>query len=109
MTNYQFLQTYVELQKDIMFDELFDLNFATVCYSQNDSASFWNNALVNTVLTREQIEQVAAKLSGLERKPAFYFEGSSDLEPLSSFLKDLGYSQEADDSFMFHDGENIDE
>ncbi len=109
MTNYQFLQTYIELQKDIMFDELLDLGFATVCYSKNDPSSFWNNALVNTVLTNEEIEKVAIRLTELERKPALYFENRPDLEPLNSLLTQLGYSQSAEDSLMFHSGEGIDE
>ena len=47
MTNFQFLQTYLELQQGIVFDELFDLGFVTVCYGKLDSSPFWNNALVD--------------------------------------------------------------
>lgn len=109
MTNYQFLQTYVQLQKDIMFDEIFNLGFATICYCHNDSSSFWNNALVNTILTREEIEVVSSKLSTLERKPAFYFENRQDLQPFVNLLSQQGFKKEANDSIMIHTGENIDE
>lgn len=108
MTNYQFLQAYVELQKDIMFDELFNVNFATICYSQNDPSSFWNNALVNTVLQDNEIQQIEDKLTELKRKPAMYFESRSDLLPFVDMLGKKGYTQEAEDSLMFHTGEGID-
>jgi hypothetical protein len=108
MTNYQFIQAYIELQKDIMFDELFDLNFATVCYSRNDPSTFWNNALVNKILTKEEVEKVASKFVELERKPALYYENRTDLASLTSLLTQLGYSNDAEDSWMFHSGENID-
>lgn len=108
MTNYQFLQTYIELQKDIMFDELFELGFATVCCSHNDS-SFWNNASVNSVLTSNDVGEIASKLIERKRKPAFYFENRTDLEPLVLLLSGQGYKKEAEDSWMFHSGENIDE
>lgn len=109
MTNYRFLQTYVELQQDIMFDEILDLDFAKVCFSKLDPSPFWNNALVNTVLTDEQINQAELKLNELGRKPAFYFENRADLQPLSALLAQKGYKQNAEDSLMFHLGENIDE
>jgi hypothetical protein len=108
MTNYQFLQSYVELQKDIMFDELFDLGYATVCYSDNDSSSFWNNALVNTSLNNTQIESIEIKLRELNRKPAIYFEDRSDLQALADTLTALGYTLQATDSIMFHPGMSID-
>ena len=109
MTNYQFLQKYLELQKDIMFDGLFDLGFATVCYSENDPSSFWNNALVNSVLDAEQIGIVETKLTQSQRPPAFYFENREDLSSLTTILLDRGYEQAAEDSLMFHGGESIDE
>ena len=107
MTNYQFLQKYVELQKDIMFDEVFDLVFATICYCQTGDSEFWNNALVNSVLGQEQIEAVVAKLKGLNRKSAFFFENREDLAPFAQILERQGYTQAAEDSMMFHSGENI--
>lgn len=109
MSNYQLLQTYLELQKGIMFDDIFDLGFALVGYCENDHSSFWNNALVNTILSDEEIEKVSSKLLKLNRKPAFYFEHRSDLEPLSLRLSEQGYKQETEDSLMFHSGESIDE
>lgn len=109
MTNYQFLQTYVELQQGIMFDEIVDLDFATLCYSKLDSSPFWNNALIDIPLTDDQISQVEKKLTELERKPAFYFENRSDLQLFSETLTQRGYKQNAEDSLIFHMGESIDE
>jgi|SRR5579859_3599162 len=109
MTNYQFLQTYLELQSGIAFDELIDLGFATVCHSKVDSSSFWNNALVNTVLSDDQIHQVATKLTTLSRKPAFYFENRDDLKSLADKFARIGYEQDAEDSLMFYSGSEVSE
>jgi len=108
MTDSQTLQTYLELQKDIMFDELIDLGFATVCYSASGTSSFWNNALVVTVLSQDQIHSVANKLQELQRNPAFYFEDCTELKPFADTLLADGYKQESEDSLMFHSGEDID-
>jgi len=109
MNNYTFLQTYFELQKGIAIDELFDLDFAEVCFSHNDPSSFWNNALVNDILVEEKISIIEEKLRSLKRNPAFYYENRSDLADLTSLLQQHGYSQSAEDSWMFHNGNNIDE
>ena len=109
MTNIQFLQKYVELQQGVMFDEIIDLGFATICYGKLDSSPFWNNALVNGILSSEQIIEVEQKQRNLDRKPAFYFENRQDLQELSEFLMNKGYKQLAEDSLMFHSGENVDE
>ena len=83
MTNYQLLQSYVELQHGIMFDEILDLGFAIVCCNDNDPSSFWNNVSVNTSLNATQIENIEFKLKEHNRKPAVYFEDRSDLENLT--------------------------
>lgn len=92
MSNYQFLQTYVALQKDIMFDELVDLGFGLVCHSHADSSSFWNNALVNTDLDDDQIRTIETLMVSQKRKPAVYFENRADLDGLAKRLKRLGYT-----------------
>lgn len=108
MNNYEFLQKYVQLQKDIMFDEIYPSDNYTVCFSKGDSHAFWNNALVDSVISEKEIEEVENKLKRLDRKPAFYFENKPKLEPLKKLLSKKGYTQEGEDSMMFHDGKNID-
>jgi len=107
MLDYNFLRIYLELQTDIMFDMFTDLGFAIVCYSKTDTASFWNNALIKTVLTATQIDIVSQKLKELDRSPAFYFEHTPELFLLSKSLLATGYTQVAKDSFMFFSGAEI--
>lgn len=101
MTNAQVLRNYIQLQKDIMFDELFELDFATVCYSKNDPSPFWNNAFVDTVLDGDQLRELDAKLKSLHRSPAMYFENRADLFPLKTLLEEHNYIKTAEDSLMF--------
>lgn len=109
MTNYQFLQTYFELQKGVAFDELIDLHFSTLCYNKLDPFLFWNNALVNENLSMDQVLEVEQQFKQLKRKSAFYFEDRSDLNSLTQMLQTQGYTQEAEDSLMFHSGIDIEE
>jgi len=108
MTNHTFLQKYIQLQKGIMFDEIYPSDKYTICYSSGDTHSFWNNALVNSVLEDNEIEEVEQKLIELKRNPAFYFENRPDLMLLQKFLSSKGYKKEAEDSLMFHNGKDID-
>jgi hypothetical protein len=109
MTNYQLLRTYLELQKGIAFDELFELEFATICFGKLDSSPFWNNALVNHELSDSQLTAIEQKLNSLERNPAIYFENKPELNKLEKFLRSKGYIDAAEDSLMFHSGDRIDE
>lgn len=109
MSNYQFLQKYLALQKEIMFDEFYDLGFATVCYCKADSSSFWNNALTDLVLSPEQVNVIESKLVELKREPAIYFENRSSLTPLVQYLESRKYKLEAEDSFMFYEQEEVDQ
>lgn len=108
MDNHEFLQEYIQLQKDIMFDKLDISKNYTICFSDGDPHSFWNNALVGSVLTKNEIEEVEGKLKKLDRKPAFYFENKPELKAFQKLLSDKGYKKEAEDSMMFHSGKDID-
>lgn len=103
MTKQQLLEKYILLQKDIMFDELYELDFATICYSQHDTSSIWNNAVISTQLTASQQQAIEQKLISLQRTPAFYYLDSSELSVLTKQLIETGYQQEAADSFMLYD------
>lgn len=103
MTNAQILTDYIQLQKDIMFDELFDLGFATVCYSKNDPSPFWNNVFVDIVLNNNQLQELSTKMKSLQRSPAVYFENKAELAGLKTFLEEQRYVKTSEDSLMFWD------
>lgn len=92
-----------------MFDEIIDLGFAQLCYNQLDSSPFWNNALITEPVSDKHIMEVEQQLGALQRNPAFYFENRSDFQLFATHLTTKGYTQNAEDSLMFHSGENIDE
>ena len=105
MTNFQFLQKYMSLQKDVMYDRLFDLGFAEIGYCENDKSSFWNLALIERLIDKTQLLEIENKLIGLERKPALYFE---EHEGMSNFSIDSGYCKSNGDCWLFYESEVVD-
>ncbi|MDQ3098314.1 MAG: hypothetical protein M3Q44_01050 [bacterium] len=103
MNSTKVIKNYIQLQKDIMFNKLFEVDGATVCYSQNTPSPFWNNAFVDTILNAEQLNTIGNTLKSLSRSPAVYFENKSELVGLKTFLEEQGYIMATEDSFMFYE------
>lgn len=109
MTNFEFLQKYQQMQNSIMYDEVEDFGFAQVGYCKGDDSSFWNLALVNKLLSEEELSKIETYLISLKRKPAVYFENRVDLKELISFLESKDYEWDYSDSWLFYTGMPIDQ
>src|SRR3989338_3888915 len=107
MDNSQFLRDYQELQHTIMFDKLIDLGFSRVGYCEGDKSGFWNQALVNKLLTNGQLDLIEATLKKLDRPSAVYFENRDSLKPLVEFLIKNNYRHYFEDCWLFHPGVEI--
>jgi len=70
MNNFEFLKKHQQLQRTIMFDKFVDLGFAVVGYCDGDASTFWNYALTNQVVTRDQLSKIEETMQTLNRKPA---------------------------------------
>lgn len=108
MTNFSFLQKYLQLQNAVMYDRIINLDFATVGYCETDPSPFWNLALVNSVLAPDQLRKVEGTLLKLNRKPSIYFENRDDLKELINLLQNSGYKKINEDSWMFFGNQSID-
>ncbi len=109
MTNYEFLKKYQRLQEGIAIDKIIDLGFASIGFSLKDKSSFWNLAIVNTVVNDSQIALIEDNLIKLQRNPTIYFEDRPDLSPLANLLEGKGYKKSFADAWQFWKGEVIDE
>ncbi len=109
MTNFSLIQKYVELQTDIMFDIVTDLDYAILTHSTEDKSHYWNYALVNEVLSPLQMSGVEQRMNQSQRPPAFYFENTDKLSDLAIALKQRGYKQAGEVSWMFYTSAPIDE
>lgn len=107
LSNYDFLRRYQELQLGIVFDELFNLDFAVISYSKTNDSYYWNGALTNQPLNDAQIELVEKKFSSLDRSPTFYFEDSPGMSGFASKLKSKNYINKYADNWLFWDGGKI--
>lgn len=107
MVNYNFLVKYINLQTGIMFDNVKSLSYALVCSCDSDMSAYWNNALVNNILNRDELQSVENIFKEWKRTPTFYFEHRKELQPFVDLLIELGYKFKFEDSWMFHSGEII--
>ena len=103
MTNYQFLQKYLDLQNGVTYSQLTEIGFAKLGYCQDDSSPFWNLALVNNSLSEEQLIKIESYFKSLDRKSTVYFESRANLNPLVNFLEQHGYKKINEDSWMFYE------
>ena len=108
MNNFQFLRDYQDLQYSIMFDKLIDFPFGRIGYCEGDHSAFWNQALVNQLLTKQQLLLIESTLKKLNRQPAVYSENIGSLKPLIEFLLKNNYKHSFEDCWLFHSGNNID-
>lgn len=107
MNNFEFLKNFMQLQYELMFDELIDLNFVTVGYSKIDESALWNFALTNNILSDEKIVKIEEVFRLLKRNPTFYCENRANLIPFCNSLVNKGYEISFEDSWKFWNGDNI--
>ncbi|MBP9700504.1 hypothetical protein KBD71_04460, partial [Candidatus Woesebacteria bacterium] len=105
---YEFLLTLQKLQLGIMADEVLNLGFGSLTYSQADKSVYFNNVLVNTLLTDDQVDIAEKTWKAKDRTSTFYFENTPDHENLKTYLGDKGYKKVFEDCWMFHAGSGID-
>ena len=77
------------------------MGFAKIGYCQDDLSPFWNLALVNNLLTKEQLIKIEKYFNSLNRKPTVYFESREELNPLVNFLEQHKYKKVNEDSWFF--------
>lgn len=104
---YTFLLTLQKLQLGIMADEVLDLKFGSLTYSQGDDSVYFNNVLVNNVLTDDEVDEAEKRLQSKRRTPTFYFENTLRLGSLKTQLTTKTYKQSFEDCWMFHPGTSI--
>lgn len=105
MGNFNFLQKYQKLQHAIMYDELIDIGFAVVGYSETDPYAFWNLALTDIVLGENQISKIEDILKQHQRNSTIYFENKNELNGLKEKLGEKGYKKSFEDTWQFWTGE----
>ena len=104
---HSFLSTFQKVQLGIMADEILDVGFGSLTYSLTDRSVYFNNILIDQLLTYEQVNSAEKMWQSKKRASTFYFEQTPRLENLKSFLIEKGYTQSFEDCWMFHSGKNI--
>lgn len=102
MDNYSFLRTYFFLLQQLMFQTLIELDYAPISYSEIDPAIFWNIALINKLLNKQQLDRINEEYKKVKRKPAVYFENSKKNEGIGKSLDTFGYKKTYEDTWMFY-------
>ncbi len=85
-----------------MFEKIVDLKFASLVFCKGDKTMYWNWALVNSVIQREEINTIEKEMEKIQRNPVIYFESRPDMNMLMNELVDRGYKKAYADSWMFY-------
>ena len=108
MKNSLFLDYYMHLQYQVMYQKLIDLGFASIGYCEKYDSSVFNLALVDKELTERELSSIEIEFEKLNRKSSIYFENKDDLGSLKDFLEAKRYKRNWEDNWMFFDNKNID-
>lgn len=107
MKNNVFLDYYMHLQYQVMYQKLVDLGFASIGYCEKYDSPVFNLSLVNNVLTDDEIALLEEEMGKQNRKPSIYFETRSSLNELVSALERKQYKKNWEDSWMFFTGNKV--
>jgi len=108
MDNLTFLQNFQALEYSIMGDKIAYLGFASITFNYKDRSSPWNHALLYQNIDLGQLHTIEIALEELERPAAVYFESTEQSAQIINLLSVQNYEKCWDDSWMFHQGQNID-
>ena len=107
MNNFLFLKKYQALQHQIMFDEIIDLEFASIGYSKGDKSSYWNYALIGKNIGSNELSKIENEMNKIKRTPVVYFENNDNVVPTIKLLEEQKYKKDYEDSWMFYSGDPI--
>jgi ribosomal protein S18 acetylase RimI-like enzyme len=108
MTNYEFLEKWFQLMNGGSFDGVEDLGSAKASFSKA-SHIFWNNALIDTLISDDQLQQIEDFYTSKQRTPALYFENTSEHQKLATFLESKGYEKKFEDNWLFYEKTEVSE
>ena len=107
MNNFQFLKKWQKLLYEIESEKIIRLKKATISYTKNSSHPFQNYALINTVLTTSELENIEKAFLSVNRVPTVYCENTVSLSGLNKLLLERKYGKKWEDSWMFYEGKEI--
>ncbi len=105
--NFTLLQKYLALQTNVTLDQVIEMGYAKIGYSSIETSTYENFALTNKLLSEEELLQMEQTFRKRNRKSAVYFENKQALQQLAELFIKNGYKRDREDSWMFHDGNNI--
>lgn len=109
MSNYQLILKFIGAESLFgYFDKKIVLSSAIIYLSSSTSIVYNNIALVNSLITADDLKQIENTFNQYNKVPLIAFENTSSLNDLKDFIKQHGYQQEYENSWMFHEGKNID-
>lgn len=99
-----FLNAFLEIQ-GLMSSSIEGLGYAQIITNPKEGSYYWNYALTEVVLNRQEISVIERSLGKANRATAIYFEDSDGMIPLKDELLDNGYKVAYVDSWMFYNSD----
>lgn len=100
LDKFEILKTFISMHKGTLINEVKVGEGIILTYCK-DPDIWWNFALVNHVLSNNELEYIEKFFKTKNRKSTIYFTDDISMEPLISLLEDKGYEQNSKDSWLF--------
>lgn len=98
---FEILKIFTSMQEENSMLKIYQQNNVVLTFCKNNSEEWWNYALLEHTISKEQLENIEAFFKAKNRASSIYFTDGKKNKSLKNFLKNKGYKLSAKDSWLF--------
>ncbi len=100
---YKALKTFIEMHKNSMLSETTAKGKITYEYCSDNPELWWNYALIDHVISNNELKEIEKYFVSKNRQPSIYFSDDEKNMPLEKILQKEGYNITSKDVWLFWD------
>ena len=97
----EMLKAFPYMHKNNPVSEIKNNNNVIMVFTKDDSELWWNYALINNVISNDELDYIENFFKKRDRLPSIYFSEGKKSKLIINFLKKKGYELTAQDSWLF--------
>ena len=103
---FEILKTFASMLENSSLVEIHRQNDIILCFCKDNSEPWWNYALINRIISNEELNYIESFFKKKSRYTSIYFSDDEANKPIPDFLKGNGYELAAKDSWLFWNKES---
>lgn len=103
MDKYKILKTFADIHRDSPLSKVIVKDKITYIYCDNNSEFWWNYALVDHIISDNELKEIEEYFISKDRRSSIYFSDDEKNMPLKNILQKKGYKIVAKDVWLFWD------